>query len=366
MVADATSFLIDAYATRSRAATTGDASLLDPLYDTANPALLAFEKDRARFMARGIGARWGGTIEQHASAVSVLDVAPASDGVRARIVDRVTSTWQPNGAAASTRPAALTARQPAKYAAPPLREINSLAGIRHEVTLSRSSGGWRIQRDEHDEWFLYGRSPDLRPGAWAATQYGVRHDIDAPRMLSKSSVKPAPTGRAGLARPLGYTFYYMDSVNYAHTYCFSYNGSYCNYNYCGGDCANFVSQSLRAGGHWDANGWGTYWGDCCSGASGVQLGTYAWVNNEGLRNFVINQGRGNAAPDVTWMGYADLINYDWNGDGIYDHVCLVTYPWVSASNPALITCHNNDLYDYPWDLGAVYNLFTYTYVDFAQ
>ena len=38
------------------------------------------------------------------------------------------------------------------------------------------------------------------------------------------------------------------SVNYARKYCNTYNPKYYNYNPMGGDCANFVSQCMAAGG----------------------------------------------------------------------------------------------------------------------
>ena len=38
------------------------------------------------------------------------------------------------------------------------------------------------------------------------------------------------------------------AVNYAKTYCSRYNSAYNDYGSVGGDCANFVSQCMRAGG----------------------------------------------------------------------------------------------------------------------
>ena len=38
------------------------------------------------------------------------------------------------------------------------------------------------------------------------------------------------------------------AVNYANTYCRNYNRNYASYKNSGGDCANFVSQCMHAGG----------------------------------------------------------------------------------------------------------------------
>ena len=49
---------------------------------------------------------------------------------------------------------------------------------------------------------------------------------------------------------LGLTLSYNPSaaISYARTYCYNYNRNYNNYKGQGGDCANFVSQCLKAGG----------------------------------------------------------------------------------------------------------------------
>ena len=47
---------------------------------------------------------------------------------------------------------------------------------------------------------------------------------------------------------LAFSYDNWGAVNYARTYCQNYNGWYNNYASSGGDCANFVSQALLAGG----------------------------------------------------------------------------------------------------------------------
>lgn len=47
------------------------------------------------------------------------------------------------------------------------------------------------------------------------------------------------------------------AVDYSNKYALNYNSSYSNYNSIGGDCANFVSQCLYAGGLNMTDGW--YW-----------------------------------------------------------------------------------------------------------
>lgn len=58
-----------------------------------------------------------------------------------------------------------------------------------------------------------------------------------------------------IAHAISYNSY--AAVDYASRYWQNYNPNYFNYNSMGGDCANFVSQCLRAGGLEMTDGW--YW-----------------------------------------------------------------------------------------------------------
>ena len=231
----------------------------------------------------------------------------------------------------------------------PRGEITSRVGIRHEVTLVKGNSGWRIAKDAYDErHVLYGASPDLLPGAWAEVQWGGPKGDGV-------AVKPASSASStgGTAQPLSQCSYnYTSAANYAYNpgYCSSYNGNYCNYNPCGGDCTNFVSQCLSYGGENQDSTWYTHNGGCgfgCGGSSANAGGSAAWVNNISLRSWVINSGRGAAEGSIYNLGIGDIINYDFNNDGTYDHVTIVT----QAGGNAMICSHNTDACNVPWQFG---------------
>ena len=68
------------------------------------------------------------------------------------------------------------------------------------------------------------------------------------------------------------------AVAYADKYWENYNPAYHNYNPDGGDCANFTSQCLYAGGLQMDSKWK---------ASGTPLrGSVAWINATGLKNYL--------------------------------------------------------------------------------
>lgn len=146
---------------------------------------------------------------------------------------------------------------------------------------------------------------------------------------------------AGLVIP---TFAYnrTTAVSYANTYALSYNSNYRSFAGSGGDCANFVSQCLYAGGLSMSNTWKYIWSsgnnrnnDTC---------TAAWNNANSLKNYLKNnigapilapKWRKVAIPSQSTYAYVDnsanittsdggkvVVFYDWYDDGIIDHTSL--------------------------------------------
>ena len=87
---------------------------------------------------------------------------------------------------------------------------------------------------------------------------------------------------------LGITLCYNanNAISYARRYCGNYNPSYANYRNMGGDCANFVSQCLKAGGL-DLSGCNVSWRDnfgCLPRVVDLQscLSQLGWKQSTGL------------------------------------------------------------------------------------
>lgn len=145
------------------------------------------------------------------------------------------------------------------------------------------------------------------------------------------------------------------ALEYADKYCgtsvdesheFKYNKKYRNYNYMGGDCANFASQVLHEGGKFKKNYTWNY----------DKEGSKAWVNANAFKSYLLYSGRASLVARGTYekvlkASYkllpGDIIAYEKKGK--VAHVSVVT--GADSKGYTLVNCHNTDRYRVPWDLG---------------
>ncbi|MGH2442439.1 MAG: amidase domain-containing protein [Chloroflexota bacterium] len=357
-------FIAYAYAQRSQAMTTGETTLLDPLYDPASTDLLRFEKNRAQFMHGGLVASWSNSILLgYTSHVSLSDLQLTRSECTANLYEVTNISW----ISRLPGPVGLTQQDLERRRAEPSRfqrvgplgargEISSVIGTQHQVRLAKGTG-WRLVADAYDDG-LYASSPDLPPNS----------KIGGPGP-SSSDIGPATVSMAP-SSPYGSCAYdWSAAVSYAHAHAHSYNTGYCNYCNescgCGGDCSNFVSQCLSAGNeHWNEQYWfcnPNHTCNCCNTPGVAWGGSLDWVNVTGLHDWITSKsGRGGDVGSLWSLGLGDIISYDWNvPDGTWDHVSIVTN-FDGNGNP-LISCHCYDHVDVVWwDYGTPGTNYRYT------
>jgi cell wall-associated NlpC family hydrolase len=165
------------------------------------------------------------------------------------------------------------------------------------------------------------------------------------------------------------------AAQYADTYWNSYNRAYPSFANKGGDCTNFVSQALYAGGIKMRTS-PTYSGN----AAWYMLQnrksyswSVTWVNAQDNSIFlqqyllpgaikVVADVYGRAPGETVSDGNAqpgDVVLYDWNNDGTFDHEAIITASdgttnTDGSTNYDLVDAHTNNRYHAYWTL-AQYN-----------
>lgn len=223
-----------------------------------------------------------------------------------------------------------------KYIYPdqPEQVNSSKIGTYHSLQLSKKNGSWVITK----EWYTDPFADSLSLESIKADEIKEFIKAQPPRDISNINER-----RKGV-------------MEYAQKYCgaatgeefnFKYNNKYRNFNSEGGDCANFASQVLHEGGKFkETSGWNYDKGSV----------TGPWVNAGKFTYYMINSGRASVIAKGSYekvykASYkllpGDFVAYEKKGDIM--HVSVVT--GVDSKGYSLVTCHNTDRNNVPWDLG---------------
>ena len=146
------------------------------------------------------------------------------------------------------------------------------------------------------------------------------------------------------------------AIEYARKYCgaastednnYKYNKAYRDFNPEGGDCANFASQILHEGGKFKKNSSWNY--DKGSPSA-------SWVNADRFTSYWLYSGRASLISKGSYEKVyqdsykllpGDFVAYEKKGD--ITHISVVS--GADSKGYTLVTCHNTDRCDVPWDLG---------------
>jgi hypothetical protein len=203
----------------------------------------------------------------------------------------------------------------------------------HQLTFTaRPDGIWQLVRERLTD---QGPRPVNEP-APAATATPARPSavIDAPRA---ATTYPAPAKPKKLGS--GTKYDYAAMAAYAEKYWSNYNSAYRRYGSAGGDCTNFLSQSLYAGG-WkkvtnSAEEYGT-WYSKTSGDSDTWIGVNEWSW------FTQTAKRTTALANAYQMDVGDVLQMDFDKDGSKDHSMMTTYR--GSGGVPYLTYHDADTY----------------------
>ncbi|MFD5079923.1 amidase domain-containing protein [Streptomyces sp. NPDC058371] len=202
----------------------------------------------------------------------------------------------------------------------------------HELTFTADKqGDWQLTgiRDT-DEGYLAVNQP-AAPLAAATVA-----DDDTPEAVRSATTQPAPSKPKNLSST---TYDYKAMAAYAEKYWSRYNTAYPNYNSGGGDCTNFVSQSLKAGGWKDVAGSSS---DFHKWFTNSTSQSDSWVGVNEFSWFALSSKRVTSLANVYQMDVGDVLQMDFDKDGSKDHTMIVSYR--SSQGVPYLTYHSTNTF----------------------
>jgi hypothetical protein len=275
----------------------------------------------------------------------------------ATVYATTTMRWSPTTLAAHVRftpeKAAEMAELKAEHALFGVGDVvTSKVATTHKVTLVLMHGRWLVADDRYNDPLNVALAADH---------------------VTPATAQPAPPARPAQQRAItsgtaaSVSYARAKAAAYADKYWNSYNPKYVNYNPSGGDCANFVSQSMYdiAEGA-DAPAQNPYWyynyGDTNPSTASPQDWRYAPSQHDFfLQNplgatytYGTQQAAGTAsatlAKDQSSMQRGDVFYYDFTVDGLIDHTTIQVA--ALSDGTSLIDAHNTNRYHTRYDLGT--------------
>ena len=211
---------------------------------------------------------------------------------------------------------------------------SSRIGTYHSLQLTKQEGEWVITKEWYTDPFADSLSLDNIKAE------SIKQHIISQETRDISDINERRKG----------------AMQYADMFCgaaslpeygFKYNKNYRDFNPEGGDCANFASQVLNEGGKFKKN---STWNYNKGSATGP------WVNADKFTSYMIYSGRASVIAHGSYekvykASYkllpGDFVAYEKKGD--ITHISVVS--GVDSKGYTLVTCHNTDRNNVPWDLG---------------
>ena len=205
--------------------------------------------------------------------------------------------------------------------------VEDVTAYRYYFTLhleQNTDGTWSVDAvSDTEQNYAWLQDSDSR-----AEQYEAADTAQEKQKADGTGVSRLRT--CGAAR---YSYSVDKAVAYADKWATSRNPKYRNYP--GVDCANFVSQCLRAGGMPVNDKW--------------YPASYAWVNCMGAISNFKKYGKFMSAGAANVLK-GNPVYYDWNSDGTYDHTAICVGK-NNAGTP-IVDAHTGDHYHATWSLGS--------------
>ncbi len=188
----------------------------------------------------------------------------------------------------------------------------------------RKSGNELYIEERHEERQAYYDEGQLQLGSLVSDEYKKNEQRDFPNFIEDFETRETRV-----------PFYYnrQKAVQYAESWWNAYNPNYPKFN---DDCTNYISQCLRAGG-FPMEGFGQrnkgWWFRSANWS-------YSWAVAHALQLFLTASSRTKQVPKADLLQYGDIICYDFEGDGRFNHNTIVT--GKDAYGQPLVNAHSTN------------------------
>ena len=218
-------------------------------------------------------------------------------------------------------------------------------GTWHILTVAETpDGAMEILADECDESDILGIDTLSKKNRQELLERAAPESA-ALKSVSEETPEPERDDASLLAISYYPEYDVEKAVDYSETYWNNYNPAYANFNPYGGDCANFTSQSIYAGGmpqvvgsKYGNDGW--YYK-----TSNDRSAT--WTGASNLRRWMAdNRGRLTTASKTTVFKGSPVF-YSTKADGTFQHAVLCV--GVNSAGTPIINSHNTDRYHVMWN-----------------
>ncbi|MFD1657935.1 amidase domain-containing protein [Streptomyces caeni] len=212
----------------------------------------------------------------------------------------------------------------------------------HRLTFKADrNGDWQLTgiRDTDDGYLAVNQVSEPPAATPSAATPDTAADDGPPEATRSATTRPAP------AKPKDFSatgYDYKAMAAYAAKYWNKYNPDYPDFNGqgAGGDCTNFVSQSLKAGGWKHVPG---YTNDFHKWFGNAEIQSDSFVGVNEFSWFALSSKRVTSLANVYQMDVGDVLQMDFNKDGSKDHSMIVTYR--SPQGVPYVTYHSTNTYN---------------------
>lgn len=184
-----------------------------------------------------------------------------------------------------------------------------------------------------------GKPRSTTPPTRAADPADLKATPAPNRAAAAASPNYAGTAAATKAAAAAASYDYAAMAAYAKRYAKRYNGAFRRFP---NDCTNFISQAMLAGGWKMDRGWyrsnGSWWYRF-KAAPLAPNQSFPWAGAENWYHFATGKRRTRILSNVWSMGYADVLQIDFDRNGNINHTMIVT---VLGSKQRYLSYHTNE------------------------